>query len=159
MRDETASVQRALDLAYRHLARRERTEHELRTRLAQRDIEAEVAEEALAMLRERGHVDDAGYARRLVEDRRTLDGWGRERIERRLRSVSISEDLIAAALAGHDADGERAAALELLRRRHGVGLPDAPARRRALGMLVRKGYELETAAEAVRAHAFGSARD
>ena len=39
---------------------------------------------------EQGYLDDARYAQRFAEDRRTLDAWGAERIERRLRTASAS---------------------------------------------------------------------
>ena len=38
----------------------------------------------VAELRHLGYLDDARYAQRFAEDRRTLDAWGAERIERRL---------------------------------------------------------------------------
>jgi hypothetical protein len=60
---------------------------------------------------------------------------------------------IAAALAEQDTGEELEAALALLRRR----FPDPPATprdcERALGLLVRKGYELELAHDAIRRHA------
>ncbi|MGH2943067.1 MAG: hypothetical protein ACRDLN_09910, partial [Solirubrobacteraceae bacterium] len=48
--------------------------------------------------------------------------------------------------------GELAAALELLRRRFGEAPAGDRERERALGMLVRKGYDPELACDAV--HAF-----
>ena len=61
--------------------------------------------------------------------------------------------MIAAALGEQDAGDELEAALALLRRR----VPAVPAtpreRDRALGMLVRKGYELELAYDALRRYA------
>ena len=50
---------------------------------------------AVASLVRDGYLDDASYARRYAEDRRNLDGWGAERIERALsdgrrRSATMS---------------------------------------------------------------------
>ena len=151
-------VQRAVELAVRHVSRRERTEAEVRRHLEARGVEDAAADAAIAELTETGLLDDAGYARRFAEDRRALDGWGAERIERRLREAGIAPEHAAAALGGRERDGEREAALALLRRR----FPEPPAtdrdRERALGVLVRKGYELELAYDAVRAYA-GGGRD
>ena len=111
----------------------------------------------MGALLEGGYLDDAAFARRFAEDRRNLDGWGAERIERRLTELGVDRRLIRDALAGDgDEDGghdELGAACELLARRFPVP-PDNPRDRdRALGFLVRKGYELELAHDALRRHA------
>ena len=107
----------------------------------------------LAELLEQGYLDDASYAQRFADDRRRLDAWGSDRIGRKLRQLGVAPDLIAAALAEQPHEDELDAALALLRRR----VPDPPAtpreRDRALGILVRKGYDLELAHDAVRRHA------
>ena len=124
----------------------------MRARLARNDVEPELIDDVLATLMEGGYVDDAGFARRFAEDRRNLDGWGNERIERRLATLGVAREHVRAALAdgGHD---ELDAACELLARRFPAP-PDTPRdRERALGFLVRKGYELELAHDALRRHA------
>jgi regulatory protein len=99
-----------------------------------------------------GYLDDARYARTFAEDRRNLDGWGTERIERRLLALGVDREHIAAALGARDGTDELQAALELLRRRYRDVVPGGEREReRALAMLVRKGYELELAYDAVRA--------
>ncbi|MDQ4041414.1 MAG: RecX family transcriptional regulator [Actinomycetota bacterium] len=145
----------ALDLAYRHLAKRDRTEMEVRRHLRGRGVEDPTIEQAVAELERQGYVDDARYARRFAEDRRTLDAWGAERIEQRLLSLGIAPEVVAEAVAEQPAEDELDAAVALLRRR----LPEPPqddrARNRALGLLVRRGYELELAHDAIRALARG----
>ena len=103
------------------------------------------------MLTDQGYLDDARYAARFADDRRALDGWGSERIARRLEEAGIAPELIAAAVAGHDPEDEIEAAVSLLRRRLTAPPADDRARERALGLLVRRGYELEVAYDAVRA--------
>jgi regulatory protein len=146
----------ALELAWTSLARRERTEAELRGILERKGIAPELAAEVVGELRAEGYVDDPGYATRFAEDRRRLDGWGAERIERKLRSLGIAREHIAAALGDQGGEAELEAAVALLERRFPAP-PEAPRdRERALGMLVRKGYQLELAHNALRRHA-GSA--
>jgi regulatory protein len=104
-------------------------------------------------LREQGYLDDARFARLFAADKRTLEGWGSDRIRRTLAGRGIDRDLIDAALAAGGApDAERERALELLRRR----FPTPPAERRdrdrALGFLLRKGYDSELALEALSEH-------
>jgi regulatory protein len=86
-----------------------------------------------------------------AEDRRALDAWGPERIERRLLELGVDREHVAAAVGGRDGAGELDAALELLRRRVREIPSSERERDRALGMLVRKGYDLELAYDAVRA--------
>ena len=113
-------------------------------------------EEVVAALVEGGYLDDAEFARRFVEDRRNLDRWGSERIERRLNELGVDREEIRAALAGGggDDDGhdELQAACELLARRF-RSRRSPQAIERALGFLVRKGYDLELAHDALRRHA------
>ena len=142
-------LQVALGDAYRHLAMRDRTEAEIRSCLARRGHDAAVAEQAVSELCRQGYLDDARFARRFAEDRRALDGWGTGRIRSRLSELGVPADLIEAGAAS-EPDQELAAAVEVLRRR----LPRAPSdereRRRALGLLVRRGFELELAYDAIR---------
>ena len=144
------SLDDALEHCYRALGRRERTTAQLRRLLAGRGVEAEVAETALAELRSQGALDDARYAACFVHDRRELDGWGSERIRERLEAAGLDRELIDAALRGRDGGEELEAALALLERRMPVPPADDRSRNRALGLLLRRGYEPELAYEAVR---------
>jgi regulatory protein len=144
-------LQHALDLAYRYLGHRDRTVAEVRERLTAEQVESEVVEEAIEELQHLGYLDDARYAQRFAEDRRSIDAWGAERIERRLLAVGVDAGLIAAALGEQGAGEELEAALAVLRRRFAQPLSHDRERDRALGLLVRKGYELELAYDAVRA--------
>ncbi|MBI5105108.1 MAG: RecX family transcriptional regulator [Solirubrobacterales bacterium] len=149
--DPEARLQHALDLGYRYLGHRDRTVAEVRRHLEAKRVEPDTIESAVAELTEQGYLDDAGYAERFVEDRRTLDDWGPERIERKLASLGVAPAHIAAALATRDAGGELEAAVALLRRRFRAAPGSDRERERMLGVLVRKGYELELAYDAVRA--------
>ena len=141
----------ALEAAYRYLGRRDRTVAEVRRHLEGKGAEPAEADAAIEELRTQGYLDDARYARQFAEDRRTVDGWGAERIEARLLAAGIARELaVEAARAG--AGDELAAALTLLRRRWPIPPADDRERERALGLLVRRGYELELAYDAVRAH-------
>jgi regulatory protein len=144
-------LQHALDLAYRFLGHRDRTVTEVRERLGAGGIEEAVVEAAVDELRHLGYLDDARYAQRFAEDRRTIDAWGAERIERRLLAVGVDPQLIEAALGEQGAGEELEAALAVLRRRFARPPAHDRDRDRALGLLVRKGYELELAYDAVRA--------
>jgi regulatory protein len=116
-------------------------------------VEPEAIETVVGELVEQGYLDDAGFARRFAEDRRRLDAWGAERIRRKLLQLGVDRDLIAAAVGEQDHSSELDAASELLARR----FPAPPDTRRdlerMLGFLVRKGYALELAHDALRRQA------
>jgi regulatory protein len=150
--DPEARLQHALDLSYRYLGFRDRTVLEVRRHLEAKRVEPDTIEQTVAELLEQGYLDDARFAQRLVEDRRTLDHWGNERIERKLLSSGVAAELVETALAVRDDGGELEAALTVLARRFREPPETDRDRDRALGFLVRKGYELEVAYDAIRAY-------
>ena len=178
---EAERLQKALDLAYAYLNPRDRTVQEVRLRLQRRGVSEELTEVAVRTLAEQGFLNDARFARLFVADKRQLEQWGSERIRRGLLARGIDRDLADAALAedGAAADGDGAdiggagsggtagrggepepeteldRALAVLRRRFPDPPQDRRERNRALGLLLRKGYESELALDALSAHARG----
>lgn len=145
-------LQHALKLAYRHLAKRDRTVAEVQKHLEKREVDPASVREALAELVELEYLNDERYAQRYVEDRRRLDGWGPVRITQGLRRTGI-----AAAVAEHAltedpyATDEVGGATEVLSHRLAGRPPDGDrGRQKALRMLATKGYPLEVAYAAVR---------
>ena len=144
----------ALALAFAYLNRRERTTAEVRARLARAGCGEVEIEDTIEELRTLGQLDDARFAQLFAQDRRELDGWGHERIARRLRELGVERELIDEALADEPA-AELQRAIELLERRFPRETADASEagdvrlRERAFGVLVRKGYERDLAADAV----------
>lgn len=148
--------ERALELSYRALSARDRTDAELRAWLECKRVEPDAIEHAVAELTRAGFIDDARFARRFAEDKRRLERWGSERIERDLVRRGVAPDVVAEALGAGGREDELCAAIELLAER--VAPPgDDRERDRAWRLLVRKGYEPEVAYDAVRAHAAGRA--
>jgi regulatory protein len=155
--DPEQRLQHALDLAFRYLTRRDRTVLEMRRYLEGKRVEPCAIEEALAHLQRGGCLDDARFARQFAEDKRLLDEWGADRIERRLLALGIPAALVRDAVKVRGRSDELEAACALLQRRFPALDDDPRERRRAYGVLVRKGYEHELAWEAIRAHARGDA--
>jgi regulatory protein len=150
MRSEDS--ERAVALAWKAVSRRERTEHELRSFLEHKMLEPAAIEEAVAELAEAGFVDDADYARRFAEDRRAVQSWGRERIERDLLRRGVEPTLVERALAEEADHDELTAALGVLGERFTSVPEDDRERNRAWQLLVRRGYSPDLAYEAVRRH-------
>jgi regulatory protein len=138
------------ELALKALGYKERTESELRGWLAERGVEEAEIEEVIALLREIGAIDDASFARRYAADKRLLAGWGPDRIARALEGHGVARDQIETAVGGDDDEAQLERAASLLVDR-GLNCGSERERERALGLLVRRGYPLELAYEAVRA--------
>lgn len=144
-------LQHAVGLGCAHLAKRDRTVREVERHLAAKGVDAETAAAAVAELLEQRYLDDERYARLFAQDRRDLDGWGSERIERRLREFGVPAGVVAGVLGADGDHDELTAAVAVLRQRLAAPPADERERTKALGLLVRRGYELEVAYDAVRA--------
>ncbi len=158
---------RGFGIAHAYLNKRERTEAEVRARLERGEVQDEEIEVVVAELRELGYLDDARYARVFTEDKRSLEAWGNERIARALRERGLERELIESALRedgdaspvradtpweddGAGLGSELDRAIALLGQRFPAGPAGPRDRERAFGVLARKGYESETASDAVR---------
>jgi regulatory protein len=138
-----------LSLALKALDRKERTIAEMGSWLRARGVDEADVEEVVDRLVSTGVLDDTRYAQRYAEDKRELKRWGSERIRAALLDRGIGEQDIAEALAPGGGEVEIEQAVQLLRER-GETLADALERQRALGALARRGYDAETAYEAIR---------
>jgi regulatory protein len=150
--DPGDGLQHALGIAWKYLNRRDRTVAEMRRHLDRAAIGEADIEQAIATLTGEGYLDDARFARLFAEDKRALEHWGSERIERSLFARGVDADVVRETIAGATHESELDRALSLLRRR----FPAAPGNRRdrdrALGVLLRKGYDSELALDALAAH-------
>jgi regulatory protein len=153
-----AQVERALGIAYSYLNKRERTAEEVARYLRRERFGPETIAQTLALLQDESTLDDLRFARLFIDDKRTLGGWGSDRIRRVLIQRGVEPDTVTIALAAGDgeldspSESERERALAVLRSR----FPERPCNRRdrdrALGVLLRKGYEPELAFEALCAY-------
>ncbi len=149
---------KGLGIAYAYLNKRERTVAEVRARLEKAEISEGEIDAVVAELVEFGYLNDARYASVFTQDKRALEAWGNERIARALRERGIDRDLVEAALASPGEDdagagepaGELGRAVALLVQRFPGGPAERRDHERAFGVLARKGYESEMAADAVR---------
>jgi regulatory protein len=145
-------AEHALGIALAYLNRRDRTVAEVSRQLERAGVDQGTIAETVATLSDQGFLDDARFARLFADDKRRLEHWGSERIERGLLSRGVDRELVHSALAEMTAGSELDLALALLRRR----FPSAPENRRdrdrALGVLLRKGYGSELALDALAAH-------
>lgn len=102
--EEGGSEEACLDAALGYLARRPRSEAEIRRRLRQRGFNSEHIEKALSQLREKGFTDDASFARLWAENRESFSPRSRALLQRELRAKGIDADTIAEAVLDIDED-------------------------------------------------------
>ncbi|MGP9537847.1 regulatory protein RecX [Brachybacterium sp. AOP43-C2-M15] len=143
----------------RLLASRRRSCGELRERLAQREVPAAVAHEAMARVDRAGLLDDAAFARDWVQQRRALRALGDEALRRELEKKQVADQLIEAALDAGESDEEQRCR-DLVRSRIGDrdrerlrGERDGSHRRRLSrrldALLTRKGYPGDLAVQVI----------
>ena len=154
-----AGLDRALATAYRYLNRRECTEAEMRARLGRAGTDPPDVEEATAALLEQGYLDDARFARLFAQDKRELEQWGRDRIRQMLLTRGVPSEVVEETLGEEAGESEIDRAVAVLRRRFPSPTGDRRERERALGVLVRKGYDADVALDAIAVHARGESAE
>lgn len=134
----------------RLLSMRRRSEGEMRQRLSEREVPAEVAHEVMARIVRADLIDDAAFAQEWVQQRRALRALGDEALRRELDKRRVAAELIDAALGDGQSD-EEARCRDLVRSRidhrdrERLSAERDGAHRRRLSrrldaLLTRKGY-------------------
>lgn len=133
---------RAMDAAAGLLARRPRSERELRRRLAMRRVPAELADETIERLRSLKLIDDAAFARSWTETRDRTSPRGRRMIVAELRGHGVEATLARAAT--NDVDEADAAYRLASKRAARLAASDYAAFTSRLGgLLQRRGFGWE----------------
>lgn len=132
----------ALDAAVTMLARRPRSEREVRQRLARRKFEPALIDETLRKLHDAKLLDDAAYARSWTESRDRMSPRGRRLLVQELRAHGVDAAVAADAAAGvSDADAAYRVASRRLRSL--AGLDYQSFRGRLSALLQRRGFGWE----------------
>ncbi len=134
-------VGKATSAALNLLARRPRSQREVRDRLRQKGYDPSTIDAAVAKLEGWRYVDDADFARYWVENRAAHKPRGRRLLEQELRQKGVEWEIVRETLDGAELD-ERMAALDLGRAklRSYAGLEPPIVRRRLASFLARRGY-------------------
>lgn len=142
---EQSPTQRALGL----LTRREHSRKELTRKLKSRGLDTGEVDAAVDRLAEAGWQNDERFAESLVRSR-AGNGYGPLHIRAELATHGLPADAIAAALAAYEGDWAENAR-DLVRRRFGEEhWADPRLRRKAADLLLRRGFDGETARNANR---------
>jgi regulatory protein len=153
--DEKA-LERAKNQAMKMLARRARSEREVRARLERSHFPQEIVEGAVARLKELRFLDDASYARQRAEALLLQGHWGPCAVIYRLISQGIGEEM--AATAARQAQGtlseRELAARCLAAKRLPAGPPASLAQKaRAARYLAARGFGEQAIEETLTAPA------
>ena len=131
------------------LARRPRSENELRQAMRRRKVGEDVQVEVMERLRTAGWVDDAAFAAAWVENRDSFRPRSAVGLRAELRRKGVGRDEIEAALHQHDEAGAARAALERAARRwKSQSWEEFHLRGRAY--LARQGFSYDTVSRVVR---------
>ena len=139
-------VAKATSSALGLLARRPRSEREVRDRLRQKGYAPEAIDAAVARLEGWRYLDDADFARYWVENRAAHQPRGRRLLEQELRHKGVDREVVRETIAAAELD-ETTAALELARKKLRAYAGEEPAvvRRRLGAYLARRGYGWDVA--------------
>ncbi len=139
-----SAYQQALGL----LVRRERSRVELGRKLKERGVDGETADAALDVLARQDFQNDERFAGALARTRAAA-GYGPVRIRAELATHGLDRATVAAALDTCEVDWDAIAAVAA-QRRFGSRLADPAIRRKATDLLLRRGFDVRCASDAVR---------
>lgn len=97
---------KAYSLALAYVARRMRSEGELRDYFRRKGYDAPLSEQLLQKLTELGLVDDAKFSDAWVRNRRLLRGTSTRRLRQELRAKHVADDTIRQSLATDEVDDQ-----------------------------------------------------
>ncbi len=149
-------LRRALAAAYRLLARRDRSEHELRGALEKRETPPDIIDGAVEYLRERRLVDDRkfahGRAQSLVRNKRVGPRYVRDA----LKKCGIGEQLVQEAVAETFSDPERErneirALIEKKSKTMKKNLAPLQRKKKLFDFLLRRGFSYDIVMKALNA--------
>lgn len=101
---DTSKRDKAYNRTLSLLARRARSEWEIRDYLKRKDYEPEVTDEIVKRLYGNNLLDDVSFARMWVDNRRLLKKTSRRRLMQELKQKRISEDIIGQVLEEDETD-------------------------------------------------------
>jgi len=138
----------AYEYALSLVAAREYTVRGIRRKLVQKDYTLAEADTVLERLVASGIVDDSRYAAEFARQKLVHGGASVRRVRQALAQKGIDQAIAAAAiervLADEPVDQDAAIERLAIRKLRSLGdLDQVVRRRRVLGFLVRKGYELD----------------
>jgi len=145
-------LRKALDSAYRYLARGPRSRIEVERRLRRKNYSDPVIRQTIRRLEEYRYIDDRTLARQWTRDRFLRRHWGPSRLRMELERKGIAREWAEEAVRElfEDRD-EKTHAMELVAQRlKGRDLSDPKEYRRLFAYLLRRGYSPDVVQSVLR---------
>lgn len=144
---DTARTDKAYNRALGIIARRPRSEWEVRDYLKRKEYEPELIDSLIQRLYEAKWLDDTDFAKRWVENRRLLKATSKRRLSQELKAKRVSDDIIQGVLLDDETDE-----LELLkelvaRKRRQSRYQDT---QKLMAYLLRQGYDYGNVKDALK---------
>ena len=143
---DTARSDKAYGQALGLIARRKRSEWEIRDYLKRKEYEPELIESLVERLYKSRWLDDAAFAQMWVENRRLLKSTSARRIAQELKAKRVSDDVIAHALAQDETD-ENDVLRDLVERKQKQTRYQDP--QKLMAYLIRQGYNYADVKQAI----------
>lgn len=146
---EQVLVKRAKLRCMNLLKSMDRTEFQLRQKLAQSDYPEDIIDTAIAYVKKYGYVNDVSYAERYIDSRRERDS--RMQITRDLMQKGIAKDIICAAFEEKEPMDEETLIRRWMDKKHMNPETAAPKEKQKMYMfLMRKGFSSSEISRALR---------
>jgi regulatory protein len=142
-----------LDLSYRYLSIRNRSEKEMRDYLSEKKATGEVIEKIIASLKEKKFLNDEAFARSWILSRARLKPKGKVLLQIELRQKGIQDDIIKKVLQEVQEEIsdelEQAKSLIVKRMERMSGKPRNEIYQKVGGFLSRRGFNWEIVKKAI----------
>lgn len=137
---QDAHTDKAYNLALGQVARRPRSEWEMRDYLRRKDYDPELITQLVKRLYAADFLNDRDFARRWVETRRLLKQTSKRRLQQELRAKRISDDIISEVLAEDETDEAEVLRTVVEKKRTQTRYRD---NEKLMAYLLRQGYNYE----------------
>lgn len=154
-------IRKSYNLALRYLARRMRTELEVRQFLMEKDIDPPIIQEVILKLYDYRFLDDEQYACSFVRTQMNTTDKGAVLIKRELKDKGIRAALIEKAIALYSFADQLETAKKLCEKMSGRNTKNSERvlKQKLEQMLIRKGFDYDVISEAVSGATAGSRDD
>lgn len=145
---DASKIDKAYSLTLAFVARRSRSEWELRDYFRRKDIDEDAGELIIGRLKNFGYVNDLSFARSWVDNRRLLKPISRRRLTMELRQKRVADDVVRQVLE-EDETSDRDTLKDLVdRKRKQTRYQDDM---KLMQYLVRQGYSYDDVKSALKA--------
>lgn len=143
---DTSKRDKAYNQALGQIARRARSEWEIRNYLKRKDYEPELIDQIVERLYKVKLLDDAAFAKMWIENRRLLKATSKRRLQQELRQKRISDEIINKSIADDDTDDSQVLKDLVGRKRKILRYQDDT---KLIQYLIRQGYNFDDVKRAV----------